>query len=420
MSEGADGAPPLRLALFAEQGHPDVAFRSGVTRLTDKLVEGCRRHGVLLDYFTYHPDPGTDTDGCVRWHRAAPRLPLTVHGLTIDALDLLPLPNPGLHGPARERAYDVVLATSPGIGTQGQWLAREREIPFAAVYTTDLPHYAEALVGDPERGIPGAEALGRAARAATWRYVTWLYRAERTDLVLVPTEAARRAFMARVPARAQVLGRGSDTLRFPEAGPREAREQVRLLYVGRVDYGEKNLAVLEAVMDRLDDAVLRVVGDGDDLALMKDRFSDDVARGRVSFTGRVDDQERLASLYLSSDVFLFPSLYDTLGQVVIEAQRAGLPVVVRDRGGPKELVRDGETGFVTADDEAFVARAAELTADPALRARMGGAAKAHADAMPGWTEVVDDLLGRLRRLAGDGGPGSDGGSRPGRTKAEIP
>jgi phosphatidylinositol alpha 1,6-mannosyltransferase len=299
----------------------------------------------------------------------------------------------------------VVLGTSPGIGTQGQLLARTRGIPFAAVYTTDLPNYAEALVGDPSRPLPFRRALGRLARRGAWAYLRWLYHRRRTGLVLVPTEAARADFVANVPARAQVLGRGADTLSFP-ASPTESHDPVRLLYVGRVDYGEKNLRVLEEVVDRVEGSVLRVVGDGDDLPLMRERLADRIARGRVELTGRVNDMDRLISLYLSSDVFVFPSIYDTLGQVVLEAQRAGLPVVVRDRGGPPELVRHGETGFVARDDRVFVQRVEELVADEELRRRMGRAAREHAESLPGWSDVIHDLVGRLRALAnGDPAPG---------------
>jgi len=404
--------PPLRLALFAEQGHPDGVFRSGVTRLTDHLVAGCRKHGVVLDVFTYHAASGTDVRGRVRWHRVEPRLPVTFHGLRVDGLDILPRPNPRLRQAAGGRRYDVVLGTSPGIGTQGQLLAREQGVPFAAIYTTDLPHYAHSLLSALPGGGLAGRLVPRLGREAAWRYLRWLYHRARTERVLVPTEAARRSFVARVPARAEVLGRGSDTLRFTDGEVAEAHaaaacrahqgQPVRLLYVGRIDYGQKNLLRLEEAVRSLPGTVLRVVGGGDDLPRLRDRLTPEIAEGRVEVSGRVDDPERLRRLYLASDLFLFPSLYDTLGQVVLEAQGAGLPVVVRDRGGPQELVRHGETGFVASDDTAFVARAARLVSDAEERRRMGWAAHRHADAMPGWTEVVEDLLGRLARLAGRG------------------
>lgn len=390
---------PLRVALFAEQGHPDAPFRSGVTRLTDHLVRRCGERGdVTLDFLTYHPRPGCDEEGPVRYLRVTPRLTVSFHGLDVDALDIAPVPNRRFSRATRGRRYDVVLATSPGIGTQGQILARRQGVPFVAIYTTDLPHYAEELVRRGMGGFPGAQALGAGARAWTWRYLAWLYGRGRTDLVLVPTESARAAFLAHVDAEAVVLGRGSDTLTFPPV-ERGAGLPVRLLYVGRIDYGQKNLSVLEDLLSAAPDAVLWVVGDGDDLPLMRRRMAREVADGRVLFTGQVDDVVRLTRLYLAADVFVFPSLFDTLGQVVLEAQRAGLPVVVRDRGGPPALVRAGETGFVARDDAEFVQVVRRLVAEPEMRLRMGRAARAHADALPTWAQVTDLLLAHLEALA---------------------
>jgi glycosyltransferase involved in cell wall biosynthesis len=87
--------------------------------------------------------------------------------------------------------------------------------------------------------------------------------------------------------------------------------------------------------------------------------------------------EKLAKAYASADVFVFPSTTDTFGNVILEAQASGLPVIVSDLGGPKELVEDGKTGFVTkAHDADDFARAIErVSSDPKLRARMGEEAR---------------------------------------------
>jgi glycosyltransferase involved in cell wall biosynthesis len=71
------------------------------------------------------------------------------------------------------------------------------------------------------------------------------------------------------------------------------------------------------------------------------------------FLGFKDDQQ-LAPLYAGSDLFVFPSKTDTLGQAVMEAQACGLPAVVSNEGGPKETVADSVTGIVlpSGDDEA--------------------------------------------------------------------
>ncbi len=64
------------------------------------------------------------------------------------------------------------------------------------------------------------------------------------------------------------------------------------------------------------------------------------------FTGYLSGED-LAAAYASADIFVFPSTTDTFGNVIIEAQAAGLPVVVSDMGGPKELVENGVDGMVT-------------------------------------------------------------------------
>ena len=76
-------------------------------------------------------------------------------------------------------------------------------------------------------------------------------------------------------------------------------------------------------------------------------------------------------------MFLFPSTTDTYGNVVVEAHAAGLPTIVSDTGGPKELVRHGETGLITRslDVDAFTAAVRQLVADAPLRETMGRAAR---------------------------------------------
>jgi phosphatidylinositol alpha 1,6-mannosyltransferase len=74
------------------------------------------------------------------------------------------------------------------------------------------------------------------------------------------------------------------------------------------------------------------------------------------------------------DVLVFPSHTDTFGNVVLEALASGVPAVVTPDGGPKYIVRDGETGFVTVDDH-FADTIAELVRDRARLERMRAAAR---------------------------------------------
>jgi len=93
------------------------------------------------------------------------------------------------------------------------------------------------------------------------------------------------------------------------------------------------------------------------------------------YTGYLSGTD-LARAYASSDIFVFPSTTDTFGNVILEAQAAGLPVVVSDVGGPRELVRAGVTGLITKgrDADDFTAAIRRLVLDESLRKEMSAAA----------------------------------------------
>ena len=105
-----------------------------------------------------------------------------------------------------------------------------------------------------------------------------------------------------------------------------------------------------------------------------------MARRRIApeacYTGYLKGKE-LGAAYASSDIFVFPSTTDTFGNVVLEAQAAGLPCVVSDQGGPAELITDGVEGFITRslDVEDFSGAIRRLATDPELRQQMGERAR---------------------------------------------
>ena len=94
------------------------------------------------------------------------------------------------------------------------------------------------------------------------------------------------------------------------------------------------------------------------------------------FTGYLAGEE-LATAYASADIFVFPSTTDTFGNVIIEAQASGLPVVVSDLGGPKELVEHRVNGLITKAHNIrdFGSALQMLVADAALRRKMSAAAR---------------------------------------------
>jgi glycosyltransferase involved in cell wall biosynthesis len=138
---------------------------------------------------------------------------------------------------------------------------------------------------------------------------------------------------------------------------------------------EKNVDLLadafERVCQRRRDVALVLAGVGPHMAALKQRLSGLPAH----FAGAVADDD-LAALYASSDLLVFPSTTDTLGQVILEAQASGLPALVSTLGGPRELVEHETTGLVLpATDPAVWASAIQsLLDDPARLARMSEAA----------------------------------------------
>ena len=111
---------------------------------------------------------------------------------------------------------------------------------------------------------------------------------------------------------------------------------------------------------------LAFVGDGPYLKELRALLPD------AAFTGYLAGLE-LAQAFASSDVFLFPSTTDTFGNVILEALASGVPCVVSDQGGPKDLIVHGTTGYITRALDAgdFTAHVAKLADDPALRQTMG-------------------------------------------------
>ena len=149
---------------------------------------------------------------------------------------------------------------------------------------------------------------------------------------------------------------------------------MRLLYVGRVSK-EKDLDVLVQAFRTLRQEALPVqlsiVGQGPYFDSLSEQLPE------ACFTGYLTGKE-LARAYASADIFVFPSTTDTFGNVILEAQAAGLPVIVSDEGGPAELVTDGVNGLITKarDAEDFAQAVRQLVQDAELRTRMSAAARA--------------------------------------------
>ncbi|MFN2508487.1 MAG: glycosyltransferase [Chthoniobacterales bacterium] len=271
----------------------------------------------------------------------------------------------------REQFTELIISTPGPMGLTALLAAKMLNLQTSGIYHTDFPEYIRILTED------------KFLESLAWTYMRWFYGQQ--DTVFVNSEQYRESWINRgiEPEKLKILPRGLDTELFnparrdPEFWRRfdslPGANEVRLLYVGRISK-EKDLDVLATAYRQLRAEGLAVklfmVGLGPYATALAEGLPDAV------FTGYLAGEE-LASAYASADVFVFPSTTDTFGNVIIEAQASGLPVVVSDLGGPKELVELGATGFVTKayDAEELADAIRRLATNPPLRAEMGRRAR---------------------------------------------
>jgi len=169
-----------------------------------------------------------------------------------------------------------------------------------------------------------------------------------------------------------------------------------VLYVGRIA-AEKNLALavqaFRSIQQRVPQSRYVWVGDGPERAALQSANPDFIFAG-------VQRGDALARHYASTDLFPFPSLSETFGNVILEALAAGLPVVAYAEGAAREHLVDGINGYSIESGNAasFINAAANLASNPALIRHMGRVAhEGMSDLSP--DAVIRDFEKLLRDLA---------------------
>lgn len=155
----------------------------------------------------------------------------------------------------------------------------------------------------------------------------------------------------------------NDDAPFANDGP------LKLIYVGRFDEGQKRISDVVRIIRRLADNALDftfdLIGDGNEMAMVRRELSDEIASGRVTVHGWLAGPEVLEFMR-RSDVFVLASAFEGFCISLIEAMANGCcPVVTDIKSGNKQLVQDGESGFVVpiGDIDAFVDRIKSLAAN---------------------------------------------------------
>jgi glycosyltransferase involved in cell wall biosynthesis/predicted metal-dependent phosphoesterase TrpH len=303
-----------------------------------------------------------------------------------------------------EGAFDAIHVCSPGpVGIAGALVARALGLPLVGSYHTELTAYAAERSGEARL----AQAMALAVQA--------FYGA--CDLVLSPSPASDDALgtIGVGAARVARWDRGVDTARFDPAlrGQLALRGELNVLYAGRITR-EKGVDLLaDAFIDaRQRDPRLHLVlaGGGPEQERLRARVGDEHA----TFLGWLDGIE-LARAYASADVFLFPSATDTFGQVILEAQASGLPVVAVAAGGPLSLIEDRVSGMLAEPAaDALAECLLELAASPLLRRRLAAVALAEVRQRT-WERAMERLADGYRAALGYARSAS--GTTPGTRRA---
>lgn len=278
----------------------------------------------------------------------------------------------------RLRPQLVHVATPGPLGWAAVQAAAQLRIPATSDFRTNFHQYSHYY------GLGWCEPLVCA-------YLRRLHNATRRTFV--PTHSVRRELAARRFERLVVVGRGVDTKHFsPERRSTALRHEWGaddrtpvVLYVGRLA-AEKNvdlaLCAFAAMQRQCPEARMVVVGDGP----MRARWEREFPQVRFVGVKRGDD---LARHYASADIFLFPSLSDTFGNVVLEAMASGLAVLAFDAGAAGEHIEDCESGLLVRPKDAagFVGAACSL-ADPWTDLREMKAAARRVALTLGWPAVL--------------------------------
>jgi glycosyltransferase involved in cell wall biosynthesis/predicted metal-dependent phosphoesterase TrpH len=266
-----------------------------------------------------------------------------------------------------EGRYEAIHVCSPGpAGIAGALVARALGLPLVGSYHTELTAYAGLRSG--ERRVAGAMAMA----------VSAFYNA--CDVVLSPSGATDEALAAIGMPAERVLrwDRGVDTSRFDPALREESllAGETTVLYSGRITREKGAELLIDAFLRARElqpGLHLVLAGGGPEQERVRESLGE-----AATFLGWLEGEE-LARAYASADVFLFPSATDTFGQVILEAQASGLPVVALARGGPLSLIEDRVSGLLCEPDAGQLAEAVvELARSPLLRTRLSTAALAAA------------------------------------------
>ncbi len=279
----------------------------------------------------------------------------------------------------RLRAFrpDIVHVTGPSEpGILGAWLAKSLKVPLVASWHTNLHEYAAQRSGWFLRMLPSSQRAGAEKKIENASLFACARFYKLAEVLFAPNVDLCRLLEKSTGRHCALMPRGVETIAFsPEYRDRSGTDDSFVLgFCGRLSI-EKNVFLLTRIRKELmargiTNFRFLIVGHGKEEGPLRQQLPN------AEFTGVLRGND-LARAYANMDLFVFPSHTDTFGNVVLEALASGVPAVVTPDGGPRYIVKDGETGLIATDD-GFSDAVARLMLDRALHAQMRSAARLYA------------------------------------------
>jgi UDP-glucose:(heptosyl)LPS alpha-1,3-glucosyltransferase len=179
-----------------------------------------------------------------------------------------------------------------------------------------------------------------------------------------------------------------------------ANDTLQLLFVGRIARVRRIELLIQAVEKLTFPFHLTIVGGEEKtssvtrsgyLKELKELAQKLNLNSKISFTGR-KTQEELKEYYRMADIFVYPSKYENFGQPLIEAGAHGLPIVATPVGVARDIIIDGETGYLTSDDPKAMSDRITSLQDNTLRRQMGTQIKNLIRKNFDWKNIMDQYL----------------------------
>jgi glycosyltransferase involved in cell wall biosynthesis len=300
----------------------------------------------------------------------------------------------------RDFQPDLIHITGPSdAGLMGALLAHRLRIPLAASWHTNLHEYAEKRAMPLLRVLPCRYRIlaGEKIRNLCLKILARFYHIPR--MLFAPNYELVELLQRITGKRCRLMSRGVDAELFSPARRTRQHGPFTIGYVGRITV-EKNVDMLVDLEQELlragrTDFRFLIVGQGALEPCLKEKMV------QADFAGVLHGKS-LAEAYANMDVFVFPSLTDTFGNVVLEALASGVPAITTESGGPKFIVRHEETGFIARNDGDFFRFISDLLRHPENRQTMSRAARTYALGQT-WDAIFDDLFQTYDRMLSMGG-----------------